>query len=72
MRSMWGRSTSSEYPLIPDEAGRRNKQAFGSAHAGGFHMALGDGSVRFVRFDVDPDIHRRLGSRDDGQVVDLP
>ena len=66
------RSTSAAYPLIPDEPGRRNKQAFGSAHPGGFHMSLGDGSVRFVRFEIAPDVHRRLGSRDDGQVVDLP
>jgi hypothetical protein len=39
---------------------------FGSAHVNGFHMAYCDGSVHFVRYDVDVEIHFRAGDRKDG------
>lgn len=42
---------------------------FGSAHTSGFNMAFCDASVRFVAFDVDPDIHRTRGHRSDGIVT---
>ncbi|QDT70037.1 Type II secretion system protein G precursor [Planctomycetes bacterium MalM25] len=41
---------------------------FGSAHSGGFNMSYCDGSVGFVSFDVDPDLHRLTGNRSDGVV----
>jgi len=47
----------------PGLAGCRTN--FGSAHAAGFQMALCDGSVHLMRFDIDPEIHRRLGNRKD-------
>lgn len=56
-------------PPLHDEAGRRSINAFGSAHAGGFQMCLGDGSVRTIAYSIDRDIHRWLGHRSDGQVV---
>jgi hypothetical protein len=43
---------------------------FGSAHGAGFHMVLCDGSVRQLDYDVDREIHRRLGNRKDGKPVD--
>jgi len=39
---------------------------FGSAHPGGFNMTYCDGSVRWIHFDVDAEIHLRSGHRLDG------
>jgi prepilin-type N-terminal cleavage/methylation domain-containing protein/prepilin-type processing-associated H-X9-DG protein len=42
---------------------------FGSAHAAGFNMAMCDGSVTLVTFNIDPEIHRARGHRYDGVVT---
>ena len=44
---------------------------FGSPHPGGCFFAMCDGSVQLVSYDVDPEVHRRLGNRSDGETVDL-
>lgn len=44
--------------------------SFGSAHPSIFNVAFCDGSVRPVRFEIDPEVHRRLGNRKDQLVVD--
>jgi prepilin-type processing-associated H-X9-DG protein len=44
---------------------------FGSAHPGGFHMAMCDGSVQSVDYDIDAEVHRRMGNREDGEVVGM-
>lgn len=43
--------------------------SFGSVHPGGFHMAMCDGSVQVVNYDIDPAIHKSLGNRGDGTVA---
>jgi prepilin-type processing-associated H-X9-DG protein len=43
---------------------------FGSSHTTGFNVAYCDGSVRFVRFDVDLTIFQRLCHRADGTTID--
>jgi len=45
---------------VPPESVR-----FGSAHPAGFNMVFCDGSVAFVDFDVDAEIHFRSGNRQD-------
>jgi len=43
---------------------------FGSAHTSVFHMALCDGSVRGVVYDINFQTHRYLCNRADGKTVD--
>jgi prepilin-type N-terminal cleavage/methylation domain-containing protein/prepilin-type processing-associated H-X9-DG protein len=44
---------------------------FGSAHTGGVNCVFADGSVRTVRFDVDPLVWWRVCNRMDGNAVAL-
>jgi prepilin-type N-terminal cleavage/methylation domain-containing protein len=54
-------------PPAQDLRGDVNTARFGSAHVGGFTMAMADGSTIFVGYDVDATAHRLRGSRNDGQ-----
>ena len=49
--------------------GETARELFGSPHTGGTLFALCDGSVSQVAFDVDPEIFRRMGVRNDGGTV---
>ena len=49
-----------------------NDFAFGSAHAGSMQMAMCDGSVQSLSYDIDSDTHRYLAVRNDGQTATLP
>jgi type II secretory pathway pseudopilin PulG len=42
---------------------------FGSSHSGGMNIALADSSVRFLTYDVELDVFKRLGCRADGQPL---
>jgi type II secretory pathway pseudopilin PulG len=46
--------------------------AFGSAHAAVMNMAMCDGSVQSISYDIDKDTHRFLAIKDDGEAVNLP
>jgi len=48
----------------------RNYHRFGSPHPSGCVMGFCDGGARSVIFAIDPRIHQRLGSRNDGEVLD--
>jgi len=55
---------------MQDQAGLRTDRVFGSAHGGGFNIALCDGSVRMINYAINADVHARLGNRKDGRVID--
>lgn len=42
---------------------------FGSPHAGGVNMSFCDGSVKTISYDIDWQVHRDFGNREDGNVV---
>ena len=53
-----------------DQPGVDLPDAFGSAHAGAFNMALCDGSVRTISYAIDEFTHGHLADRRDGQIID--
>jgi prepilin-type N-terminal cleavage/methylation domain-containing protein len=53
----------------PTDPGYGGELIFGSAHSSGFNVALCDGSLRLIPFDIDPEVHRTYGHRYDGVVV---
>jgi prepilin-type processing-associated H-X9-DG protein len=60
-------------PMSDSEAARTNVDPgdrWGAIHPGGFNMVFCDGSVHMVKFDIEPEVHRRLGNRKDGAAVD--
>ncbi|MBN2295308.1 MAG: DUF1559 domain-containing protein [Pirellulales bacterium] len=58
------------YPPLRDTAGLGYTEGFGGPHSGGLNMAFCDGSVHTINFEIDPEIHRCLGSRQDGKPLD--
>jgi len=62
--------TTIYYPPMQDTPGFVAPFSWGSAHSNGFHMALCDGSVRMINYTIDLEIHRRLGNRKDGLMID--
>ena len=55
---------------MQDRRGLNRDYTFGSCHDGSLQMVFCDGSVRPVPYDVDPQVHARLGNRKDGQPID--
>ena len=69
-----GRSVAGVCTDIPGSTRRLNgasSRAFGSAHVGGAHFQMADGSVRFVSESIDPVTYGRLAHRSDGKAVEL-
>jgi prepilin-type N-terminal cleavage/methylation domain-containing protein len=52
-----------------DQRGNDNALCFGSAHAATFNVVLCDGSVHPMKYDIDLETHRRLGSRKDKEPL---
>ncbi len=51
-----------------DRVGYGNTSAFGSPHTAGFNAVICDGSVRSIGYDIDGEVYRRAGNRQDGLV----
>jgi prepilin-type N-terminal cleavage/methylation domain-containing protein/prepilin-type processing-associated H-X9-DG protein len=68
------RVTHIDWPLSPDTQKTTTtgealeRRTFGSAHSGGFNMAMCDASVDFVSLDVDRQVHSYRGARNDGDI----
>lgn len=45
-------------------------RCFGSAHPLGCHFVFCDGSIKYISYQIDGEVHRRLGNRQDGKPVD--
>jgi len=62
------RSCHIAYPPVRDTQADTDSQSFGSAHATHFNMAMCDGSIKSVSYQVAPDVHRHAGNRRDGSA----
>jgi prepilin-type N-terminal cleavage/methylation domain-containing protein len=58
-----GPSTYGKARPVPDQPGLPWNEAFGSAHPSTFHMAVCDASIRGISYDIDPQVHHALGTR---------
>jgi hypothetical protein len=67
-----GRTVTDEMYWAPlqDRPGVPLSFNFGSAHTSTFQMVQCDGSVKSISYSVEPEIHRRLGGRDDALLID--
>lgn len=64
----WDLVRWTEKPPLRD-AEEPDPERFGSAHFGGFNVAMCDGSVRTISYVVDSLVHKHLGHRRDGVAV---
>lgn len=58
------------FPLTPDTPGLTKEYSFGGPHPGVWQVVFCDGSVHRVSYDLQKEIHRWMGNRLDGNVVD--
>lgn len=64
------RWTAPGWTPLNDTAGDYDFGRFGSAHPAGCNFVFCDGSVRTIRYEIDAEIHRRLGNRQDQEIID--
>ncbi len=55
---------------MEDRPGLVSPNRFGSAHLSSCNMVLCDGSVRAIGYSIHTSVHRALGDRADGKVID--
>jgi prepilin-type N-terminal cleavage/methylation domain-containing protein len=61
------------HPPVPDTPGSETKfeWQFGGPHPGGWIALFCDNSVRFLTYDMKPELHQNFGNRKDGRVTSL-
>ncbi len=71
------RSTSFALPPLPDDncadlvmRSEAKWDRLGSAHSSGFNVMFGDGSVRTINYDIEPNVYDALGTRSGGETID--
>jgi len=57
-------------PPTQDQMGESHNSRFGGPHPAGWQVAFCDGSVQSIPWNIDLQVHQRLGQRNDGQPVD--
>ncbi|MBN9521617.1 DUF1559 domain-containing protein [bacterium] len=68
----WDTMRSTNHPPGPDPRQPTTQQGdagFGASHPSGLNVAFADGTVRHVRFTLDPAVFARLGTRADGHPI---
>lgn len=60
----------SDVAPLRDQRGVAEPYRWGSSHDGVFQVMTCDGAIHAVSFDIDAEVHRRLGNRMDGLPVD--
>ena len=60
-------NNNASWPGVDDNFGIN--KPLNSAHTGGVHVLLCDGTVRFISNNIDMQTLRRLSTRDDGQPI---
>ena len=69
------RSTHSRFPPQQDGNPPGDEDyygSFGSAHAGGFYMAMCDGSVLDISYSIDASVHQAMGTRTGEEFMQVP
>ncbi|MCA9100051.1 MAG: DUF1559 domain-containing protein [Pirellulales bacterium] len=66
------RSSRLGLPPLQDTPGIGASWSFGSAHPSTWNVVFCDGSVHSISYSIDAEMHRRLGTRNDGLPVELP
>ncbi|MDX2036787.1 MAG: DUF1559 domain-containing protein [Isosphaeraceae bacterium] len=56
-------------PSTPKTGGTLWRRMFGGPHPGGINALFGDGSVKFLKFTIDPGTFRKVITIDDGEVI---
>jgi prepilin-type processing-associated H-X9-DG protein len=61
-----GRTIGAKPEMDSDEMGNAHER-FGSAHSSGMNLAMCDGSVQWISYEINQDVWGTYGPRDDGQ-----
>ncbi|MEI8378809.1 MAG: DUF1559 domain-containing protein [Planctomycetota bacterium] len=68
-RGPWAQGGTSTIRALTSKPYVNGEDGIGSPHVGGFHVLMGDGSVRFVSNNIDERVLESLATRAGGEVV---